>query len=66
MFKKLELVAQAISNKIFGTKWRYSVKKKKKKFGIYFRVFLTLITKFQLLEERLGTSLCVHPNLRFF
>ena len=45
MFKQLELVAQAISNKIFGTKWRYPVKLDVKKFGIYFCVFLTPITK---------------------
>ena len=57
-----------IPDKIFGTKCINLVKldKKIKVWYLFLRVFLAAIGKVEVLQGRLGTRLCVYPNLRFF
>ena len=56
-----------IQEKIFGTKWSNPVKlDRKRKVWYLFLCFLTAICKVYVLEGRLGTRLCAHPNLIFF
>ena len=65
--KTKPLFAQKILGKIFGTKIKKSSKtgKEKKSLTSTFACLLTVNFKVSFLEERLGTRLCLHPNLIF-
>ena len=62
-----KLLAQIMPDKIFGTKWRNTVKldRKRKVWYLFLRVSIA-IAKGYFLKGRLSIRLCVHPKLRFF
>ena len=57
------LLVQTIPDQIFGTKWSNLVKVDRKKSLVsVFASFSTAIRK--VIEERLGTRPCAHPNMQ--
>ena len=64
-FRTKKLLVQTISDNIFGIKWSNPENwTEKEKLVSFYACFLTAIGK--VLEGRLSTSICAHPNLRFY